>query len=164
MAEASLAVVVRGNLPIPVGCTPKQVRLAELSLTFDPETQTLAEICEKAGYSRTTALAAARQTLNSIGVKRATEALQLRQADSARGLMGIYQAGAATSSEDLKQLDPRDRLAATFKAVELAHSLGENVEQTGSGAAWKYRQHRFGALCIRVGKGEAKPLGYHRKA
>ena len=53
--------------------------------------------------------------------------------------------------DDLDQLEPRDRLAAGFKAYELAHNLGEHVAETGDGDRHKYRQHRTARIAYYMG-------------
>ena len=54
--------------------------------------------------------------------------------------------------DDLDQLEPRDRLAAGFKAYELAHNLGEHVAETGDGDRHRYRMRRAIALAYHFGR------------
>lgn len=149
MSEVINAVVVRGSLPIPVGSTPRQVRLAELALQFDPEVQTLSGICEQAGYAKSTAVAMARRTLNAVGVNRASTAIQATRADKARDLttVGI----GLISSADKNEISDRDKIALGAALVKTGHEIGETVEQRGEGSGWKQRISRAVLLAYRLG-------------
>jgi hypothetical protein len=133
----------------PPGVTPKQWRLAAIY----PRAENAYQALIAAGYKPSTALAKARRTSESVGVKRATEALQVQQRDragEARGLAGIGKLALTDAKKDLADLEPRDRIAAGFKAYELAASLGENIEATGDGDAWKQRLRRACRLMARL--------------
>ena len=86
MSEALTVVrVSRDNIPIPVGCQPRQIKAARLLLERDPDSlESLADLLRQAGYSEATAIAATRRTLQSVGVTRALEALKASKPDSAR--------------------------------------------------------------------------------
>jgi len=116
-----------------------------------PRCETAYEALIKAGYKTSTALDGARRTSESIGVKRASVSIQTHQRDSARGLAALGARALKNGGDDLDQLEPRDRLAAGFKAYELAHNLGEHVAETGDGDRHKYRQHRTARIAYYMG-------------
>ena len=130
----------------PKGVTPKQWRLAALY----PRCETAYQALIEAGYAHKTASKTASNILDRPGIRRAREAQGLERADSARGLMGVGTKGLASAAADLDALDPRDRLAASFKAIELAHSIGENVEQVGDGNRFHERVRRACRLMARL--------------
>ena len=123
---------------LPKGVTKRQWRLAALL----PSCETAAEALRLAGYSPATVRNNGYRQVALGGVKRATLAIQESQADKARGLLAVGKLALSTVSEDLKSLEPRDRIAAGFKAHELASTLGENLELSGSAGAWKHRLMR----------------------
>ena len=130
----------------PAGVTKRQWRLAALL----PRCETAYQAMIQAGYAPSTARKnSARQTA-LVGRKRAEVEIQRQQADSARGLMAVGNAALASNAADLKDLEPRDRLAAGFKAIELAHQLGESVQQEGSGDQWRMRLRRACRLMARL--------------
>jgi len=141
--------VIVPEMPIkrPNGVTAKQWRLAAIY----PRAESAYAALVEAGYAKKTALKRASNILDRVGVKRARDIQQQTLSDRARGIMAVGHAALATSVADLKDLDPRDRLAAGFKAIELAHSIGENVEATGSADAWKHRQRRAIRLALHLG-------------
>jgi len=147
MSEA-LAIIDVDSVERPKGVTKRQMRLAALL----PRCETAAEALRLAGYSQNTINGNPGRQVGLVGVKRARAAIQESQADRARGLLAVGHAALATSTDDLKELAPRDRIAAGFKAVELAHALGENVEATGDARGWKYRQRRAIALAYYLGR------------
>ncbi len=110
---------------MPKGITRRQWRLAALL----PRCETAAEAMRQAGYSLSTIDGKSRRSSGSVGVQRATDAMANRQADTARGLLGVGTAALATVTQDLQQLDPAQRIGVGLKATELAHQLGENIEQ-----------------------------------
>lgn len=136
----------------PPGVTKRQWRLAALL----PRCITAAEAMRQAGYAPQTIDKMSRPILGTIGVKRAIEAQQKSKADSARGLLGVGNAALASVAADLQQLEPRDRIGVGLKATELAHQIGENIEQTGSSEAWKQRQRRAIRLAYRFGMNAAR--------
>ena len=135
------------SIPRPPGVTKRQMRLAALL----PRCETAYEALIKAGYKTSTALDGARRTSESIGVKRASVSIQTHQRDSVRGLAALGARALKNGGDDLDQLDPRDRLAAGFKAYELAHNLGEHTTKTGDGDRHKYRQHRTARIAYYMG-------------
>lgn len=132
--------------PRPKGVTKRQMRLAALL----PRCETAAEAMRKAGYPEVTIDGKSGRQTGLVGVKKATIALQLRQADSARGLMSFGIKGLASADADLQQLDPRDRFAVSFKAIELGNTLGENLEIAGDGQRWDQRVRRACLLMARL--------------
>ena len=86
MSEALTVVrVSRDNIPIPRGCTPRQVKLARLVVERDPNSdQSLRAMLKEAGYADTSAENSTRLILSSSGVTRAIAAIQAEQPDSAR--------------------------------------------------------------------------------
>lgn len=137
-------------LPIPKGTTRRQFKIAKALLDPYSDEKTRAELMLEAGYAKTTAYAQASKVLDAIGTQRAIAAIQRQQADSARGLSSIGKLALNDAAADLKELEPRDRIAAGFKAYELAASLGENIEATGNGNAWKQRLRRACRLMARL--------------
>lgn len=146
MSEALTVIDVPDTLPI--GVTKRQWRLAALL----PRCETAAEALRLAGYAPKTIDRMSRPTLGTLGVRRAREAQQLIRADSARGLAATARLAHKEIASDLNELEPRDRIAAGFKAYELAASLGENIEQDGSGEAWKLRLRRAIRLAYHFGR------------
>ena len=142
------------DVPInrPPGITAKQWRLAALL----PRAESAYQAMIQAGYSPSTARSSAGRQRDLAGVKRAGEAIQRNQVDRARGLMAVGEAALASNREDLKDLEPRDRLAVGFKAIELAHQIGENVEQRGDGESWKQRIRRACRLMARLTESRLK--------
>jgi len=143
----SEALAIIESIPRPPGVTKRQMRLAALL----PRCETAYEALIKAGYKTSTALDGARRTSESIGVKRASVSIQTHQRDSARGLAALGARALKNGGDDLDQLEPRDRLAAGFKAYELAHNLGEHTTETGDGDRHKYRQHRTARIAYYMG-------------
>ena len=141
------ALAIIESIPRPPGVTKRQMRLAALL----PRCETAYEALIKAGYKTSTALDGARRTSESIGVKRASVSIQTHQRDSARGLAALGARALKNGGDDLDQLEPRDRLAAGFKAYELAHNLGEHTTETGDGDRHKYRQHRTARIAYYMG-------------
>jgi hypothetical protein len=131
---------------LPTGVTRRQWRLAALL----PRCESAWEALQKAGYSLKTARASALRTRESAGVKLATEALEKRRADSARGLAGMAQRALAAGAEKLDDLGTQEKLGFGLKAMELAHTLGENLEAHGDGDAWKRRVARACLLMARL--------------
>ena len=119
--------VIEQPLSRPPGVTPRQWRLAALKDRCD----SAYDACIQAGYKPSVALTKARRTSEAVGVRRAMEAQANGRADSARGLVGIGKLALESAPRDLKELEPRDRIAAGFKAYELAANLGENLEVSG---------------------------------
>ena len=148
----ALAVLeVEQPLVRPKGVTPKQWRLAALY----PRAESAYQAMIQAGYTHNTSAKTASNILDRIGVKRAREAQDAAKLDSARGLAGVGKVALATIDADIKELDPRDRISVGLKATELAHQLGENVEQTGSADGWKQRLRRAIRLAYRFGYNKA---------
>jgi len=133
--------------PLPPKVTKRQMRLAALL----PRCETAAEAMRLAGYSAQTIDKQSRSTTGSIGVRRAEEAIAAEQADKARGLVAFGIKGLANSEADLAALEPRDRFAVSFKAIELGHAVGENVTASGSGTEWERRLRRAIRLAYRFG-------------
>ncbi len=123
----------------PPGVTKRQWRLAALL----PRCETAAEAMRQAGYAVSTIDRNSRPQLGTVGVRRATEAIATIQADRARGIHGVSALALKTVEADLKELEPRDRIATGLKAAEIAAALGENVTQTGDGDSWKRLLHRY---------------------
>ncbi len=145
MSEALAVIDVPAVLP--KGVTRRQWRLALLL----PRAESAAQALRQAGYSASTINGKPGRQTGLVGVKRATEAIAALQADRARGLLAAGNAALSTVTEDLKQLDPRDRLAAGIKFIETAHAIGENVTQEGNADAWRSRQRRAMRLAYRMG-------------
>jgi hypothetical protein len=104
-----------------------QARLAEVYETENPRTHTEAML--KAGYSPASARASAKDLRDRPGVKHATEALQARQRDKARGLDRMIQRGIEDPTA-FDSLPAYDQVVTALKAVELKSKL--NVEpETG---------------------------------
>lgn len=151
----SQALVLRPISERPPGVTPKQWRRAQLLGACE----TAYEECLRAGYAPQTARKQTSRLSAAVGVRRAQEALASTQADRARGLIGAGKKALEAVDADVKDLDPRDRLAFGLKAYELGHQLGENVEVSGSADAWQQRLRRAIRLAYRFGlnKGRALP-------
>ncbi len=132
---------------LPKGVTKRQWRLAALL----PRCETAAEAMRLAGYGPQTIDKQSRHQSGTVGVRRAREAQQQQLADKARGLIGVGTSGLVDAKADLMALDPRDRLAASLKFIEVGHSIGENVEATGDASAWKHRQRRAIRLALHLG-------------
>ncbi len=146
MSEA-LAIIQATPMPArrPNGVTARQWRLAALY----PRCETAYEALIAAGYSTTTAKARASKTLDAIGVKRATDIQNGSQLDRARGLVGLGQELIASANRD--ELADRDKIVLGLAAVKQGHEIGESVEASGSGSAWKQRQRRAIRLALRMG-------------
>jgi hypothetical protein len=145
MSEALTVIDVPSVLP--KGVTRRQWRLAALL----PRCESAAEAMRQAGFATATINGNSGRQIALAGVRRATEELQRRQADRARGLASIGKQALATVTKDLQELEPRERIAAGFKAWELASALGENVQETGSASAWQIRLRRAMQLAYRFG-------------
>jgi len=144
MTEA-LAIV--DQVQRPKGVTKRQMRLAALL----PRCETAYDAMLKAGYAPLSARNQTSRTTGSVGVKTASVSIQTHQRDSARGLAALGARALKNGGDDLDQLDPRDRLAAGFKAYELAHNLGEHVAETGDGDRHRYRLRRAISLAYHFG-------------
>ena len=131
----------------PKGVTPRQWRLAAIY----PRAESAYQALRLAGYAHSTATQNAKSQLETVGVKLAMEVQGRQQRDSARGLAALGARALKNGGDDLDQLEPRDRLAAGFKAYELAHNLGEHVAETGDGDRHKYRQHRTARIAYYMG-------------
>ena len=131
----------------PKGVTPRQWRLAAIY----PRAESAYQALRLAGYAHSTATQNAKSQLETVGVKLAMEVQGRQQRDSARGLAALGARALKNGGDDLDQLDPRDRLAAGFKAYELAHNLGEHTTETGDGDRHKYRQHRTARIAYYMG-------------
>ena len=143
----SEALAIIDAIPRPPGVTKRQMRLAALL----PRCETAYEALIKAGYKTSTALDGARRTSESIGVKRASVSIQTHQRDSARGLAATARLAHKDIAADLADLEPRDRVAAGFKAYELAANLGEGITETGSADSWRTRLRRGLRLAYHFG-------------
>ncbi len=152
MSEA-LTVRVFGpdNIPIPKGCTPRQVALAERMLRFDPTRETLAEAALDAGYAPETARNQTARLTEAVGFRRASEAVAKRQMDRARGLIGTGTAALSDAPELFKQMDPPYRIKLGMEMIKLGHELGENIEQRGEGTDWRRYARRLVVLAFRRG-------------
>ena len=144
MSEA-LAIV--DQVERPKGVTKRQMRLAALL----PRCETAAEALRLAGYSEATIRNNGYRQVALGGVKRASVSIKTHQRDSARGLAALGARALKNGGDDLDQLEPRDRLAAGFKAYELAHNLGEHTTETGDGDRHRYRMRRAIALAYHFG-------------
>jgi len=144
MSEA-LAIV--DQVERPKGVTPRQLRLAALL----PRCESAYQAMVQAGYTPLSARKNGTRTRLSEGVKTASVSIQTHQRDSARGLAALGARALKNGGDDLDQLDPRDRLAAGFKAYELAHNLGEHTTETGDGDRHRYRMRRAIALAYHFG-------------
>ena len=131
----------------PPGVTKRQWRLAALL----PRCETAAEALRLAGYSPKTIDRMSRPTLGTVGVKRATTAIEASLSDSARGFAGASRLALKTAKEDIAALEPRDRIAAAVKFAEVANTLGEHIQDRGDGDRHKYRQHRTARIAYYMG-------------
>ena len=131
----------------PKGVTPRQWRLAAIY----PRAESAYQALRLAGYAHSTATQNAKSQLETVGVKLAMEVQGRQQRDSARGLAALGARALKNGGDDLDQLEPRDRLAAGFKAYELAHNLGEHTTETGDGDRHRYRMRRAIALAYHFG-------------
>lgn len=131
----------------PKGVTAKQWRLAALY----PRAESAYQALRAAGYAHSSADRMARPLLGTLGVARARESQDAARLDSARGLVGIARSAHGTVEADLKELEPRDRIAAGFKAYELAATLGENLERTGDADSWRARIRKAMRRAYRAG-------------
>jgi hypothetical protein len=131
----------------PNGVTAKQWRLAAIY----PRAESAYQALIQAGYAKTTAAKQSSIILDGIGVKRATETLQARQLDSARGFMGLSRRALEKGEKQLDSLSPEDQLGLSLKAAELASKLGENLEQVGDSNSWRARLRRAIRLAYRFG-------------
>jgi hypothetical protein len=137
------------SLPIPVGCRPRQVKLAKALLERDVDSdESLAQLLKDAGYSQSVAFATARRTVESAGVQRAISILKARQLDSARSVVGI--GVELIDSADKDELSSRDKYFLGFKALEVGTAMGENTETGGSSDRWKVRVARACRLMARL--------------
>ncbi len=130
----------------PPGVTPRQWRMALLY----PRCESAYQAALQAGYKPSTARSRGRSISTSVGVIRAAQAIQERLVDSSRGLVGLSRQAFATSSADVKELEPRDRLALGIKALETAATLGENLEPEGNADRWRNRLRRACRLMARL--------------
>ena len=146
MAQSQELAVIDVPTIRPPGVTKRQWRLAALL----PRCETAAEALRLAGYSAKTIDRNGGRQVALGGVRRATEAIARQQADSARGLLGVAKRAMAKGDADVAELEPRDRLAFGLKAYELAHQIGENVEQAGNAEAWRQRLRRACRLMARL--------------
>lgn len=153
MGETALAVIETPAV-LPKGVTRRQWRLAALL----PRCETAAEAMRQAGYAFNTIDRNSRPILGTRGTRRAIEVQALSLSDRARGLVGASNRALAGVEDDVKALEPRDRLAFGLKAVELAHQLGENVEQSGSGDDWKHRVRRACRLMAKLTEARLRRL------
>ena len=144
----SEALAIIDAMPRPPGVTRRQMRLAALL----PRCETAMEALIKAGYTPKSADKNGARTKGAEGVKLASVSIQTQQRDSARGLAALGARALRNGGDDLDQLEPRDRLAAGFKAYELAHNLGEHVAETGDGDRHRYRLRRAIALAYHFGR------------
>ena len=131
----------------PKGVTPRQWRLAAIY----PRAESAYQALRLAGYAHSTATQNAKSQLETVGVKLAMEVQGRQQRDGARGLAALGARALKNGGDDLDQLEPRDRLAAGFKAYELAHNLGEHVAETGDGDRHRYRLRRAISLAYHFG-------------
>ena len=131
----------------PPGVTKRQWRLAALL----PRCETAAEALRLAGYAPKTIDRMSRSTLGTVGVKRATAAIEASLSDSARGFAGASRLALKTTKEDIAALEPRDRIAAAVKFAEVANTLGEHIQDRGDGDRHKYRQHRTARIAYYMG-------------
>jgi Terminase small subunit len=130
----------------PSNVTAKQWRLAQLY----PRCETAYEACVKAGYQPTVARAISSKILDGHGTQKAFAVLEQRRADRARGLLAVSEAALANVSNDIQDLEPRDRLALGLQAHKLAHDVGENLELRGDADRWKQRIRRACRLMARL--------------
>ena len=131
----------------PPGVTKRQWRLAALL----PRCETAAEALRRAGYAPQTIDKCSRPILGTLGVKRATAAIEASLSDSARGFAGASRLALKTAKEDIAALEPRDRIAAAVKFAEVANTLGEHVQDRGDGDRHRYRMRRAIALAYHFG-------------
>ena len=131
----------------PKGVTPRQWRLAAIY----PRAESAYQALRLAGYAHSTATQNAKSQLETVGVKLAMEVQGRQQRDSARGLAATARLAHKDIAADLADLDPRDRVAAGFKAYELAANLGEGITETGSADAWRTRLRRGLRLAYHFG-------------
>ncbi len=145
MSEALAIKTITATVIRPPGVTKRQMRLAALL----PRCETAYEALKRAGYENSTALGAARRISDSLGVKLATKAIEATGLDKARGLVALGQELIASANRD--ELADRDKIVLGLAAVKQGHEIGESVEASGSGSAWKQRQRRAIRLALRMG-------------
>jgi len=147
MATEALTVI---DVPAdrPPHVTKRQWRLAALY----PRCETAYQALRAAGYAHSTATQNASNILDRRGVKRARAAIEAIQADSARGLVGMANKALAQGAANMDDLDTHAKLGFGLKAMELAHQLGEHVQQTGDGDRHRYRMRRAIALAYHFGR------------
>ncbi len=138
---------------LPTGTTWKQWRLAVLA----PRCATAVQALEAAGYSRITAVAAAKRAFSSVGVLRAQAVIQEQQRDRAREIK--RKAGNRVNSAlDGEGSDPNYALSAWATASKIAAEYPDENEGVGEaerGAARAYIGRvitfAFQALASKVG-------------
>ena len=131
----------------PPGVTKRQWRLAALL----PRCETAAEALRLAGYSESTIRNNGYRQVALGGVKRASVSIQAQQLDSARGLVGMANKALTQGAARMDELDAQEKLGFGLKAMELAHQLGEHVQDRGDGDRHKYRQHRTARIAYYLG-------------
>lgn len=139
------------SLPIPRGSSVRQIRLAGLILSRSPDdNHTWTDILRDAGYAETSIRSSAATIREASGVVRAMDALQQRQADRARGVLGLGEAALADHDALFEGMRGVERATFGLQAIKLAHEIGENIEQRGNGEAWKLRLRRACRLMARL--------------
>ena len=131
----------------PPGVTKRQWRLAALL----PRCETAAEALRLAGYSESTIRNNGYRQVALGGVKRASVSIQAQQLDSARGLVGLANKALTQGAASMDELDAQEKLGFGLKAMELAHQLGEHVQDRGDGDRHRYRLRRAISLAYHFG-------------
>ena len=155
MSEA-LAVIDTPTI-LPKGVTRRQWRLAALL----PRCETAAEALRLAGYSANTINGNPGRQVGLVGVRRATEEIARRQADTARGLDSLSNRALSLGADKLHELDARELLSFGLNGKKVAAEIGENIEATGSGDAWKQRLRRACRLMARLTEARLRAASPH---
>ena len=143
----SEALAIIDAIPRPPGVTRRQMRLAALL----PRAESAYRAMLDAGYKPATALSSALRTRESAGVKIASVSIQAQQLDSARGLVGMANKALTQGAARMDELDAQEKLGFGLKAMELAHQLGEHVQDRGDGDRHRYRLRRAISLAYHFG-------------
>ena len=143
----SEALAIIDAIPRPPGVTRRQMRLAALL----PRAESAYRAMLDAGYKPATALSSALRTREAAGVKIASVSIQTQQLDSARGLVGMANKALTQGAARMDELDAQEKLGFGLKAMELAHQLGEHVQDRGDGDRHRYRLRRAISLAYHFG-------------
>lgn len=128
MSEALAVIDVEVPLIRPPGVTIQQWRLAVLY----PRAKNAYQALVQAGYARSTALGAAKPTLESLGVKRASEAIAAAKRDSAAAIKS-KSAARVLAEVERDGVDPMFALSAWTSASKVKAEYPDEEAGLGDG-------------------------------